>query len=585
VTRAGFLALVVIVFMPVGCGSEVSLTDDGSSVAAAPTPGPGPAPTLDTTAPSTPTGLSAAAVGSTAANVSWNASSDNVGVTGYIVRRDGVQIATPTTLILTDTGLSAGQAYAYTVAARDAAGNVSPFSTGAIVTTAAAPPPDTVLPTIPTNLTTAPAVNSVTLGWNPSTDNIGVVGYVVRRNATPVATVPTTNYVDSGLAPSTSYGYTVSAIDAAGNASPESAEARTTTLAPTAPPPPAPPPLSGTALGTLAASMAPGTWAQLNAGNQNSALGVGPISSTMLHYGNTEPWNPFSKVIELLNKDAGAIPYRHVRYDVATNQFVVVAANAGIPTLGHGYDHNTVNPYTGDFYHRLYSAFSGTISVRVKALGAPSFGGIPGMSDQIEQVAIGTAWWSGSFTGSGAQGALVVFNSGNSTGGPNDGHIAAFNPLTNSWFFSRTGMAPNYGSGSTYHSVIEYSPIKNVAVYGGGNVAGNRLWRLNSDGSFTTMPNVPPGKGVGMQQGLLVNEPITGNFLLLSGGELWELDPSGSGTWTQQTGTRNPPSGVGRPGPGSPEAIIASSISDYGVIAFITQPSSTGGTFYLYKHR
>jgi hypothetical protein len=179
----------------------------------------------------------------------------------------------------------------------------------------------------------------------------------------------------------------------------------------------------------------------------------------------------------------------------------------------------------------------------------------------------------------------MIFNSGNAVGNAQDGNILAYNPLTNSWFYNKIGMAPNFGSDATYHSVMEHSVRKNVAVYGGGNVAPNRLWRLSSDGSVAAMPNVPSGKGVGMQNGLLVDEPVTGNFLLLSAGQLWELNPSGSGTWTQLTGSRNPPSGVGIPGPGSnPQAVICSSIADYGVIAFVTQPLQTGGTFYLYKH-
>jgi hypothetical protein len=97
------------------------------------------------------------------------------------------------------------------------------------------------------------------------------------------------------------------------------------------------------------------------------------------------------------------------------------------------------------------------------------------------------------------------------------------------------------------------------------------------------MPDVPPGKAVGIQNGLLVNDPVSGNFLLLSAGELWELNPSGSGTWTQQTGLRVPPGAVGVPG--NLDAVIASSISDYGVVAFITQPGHTGATFFLYKHQ
>src|SRR5207245_1111362 len=60
----------------------------------------------DTTPPTTPTGLTAAAVGSTGANLSWSASTDNVAVTGYIVRRNGTQVATPATTSFADTGLS-----------------------------------------------------------------------------------------------------------------------------------------------------------------------------------------------------------------------------------------------------------------------------------------------------------------------------------------------------------------------------------------------------------------------------------------------------------------------------------------------
>jgi hypothetical protein len=333
--------------------------------------------------------------------------------------------------------------------------------------------------------------------------------------------------------------------------------------------------------------MQPGTWAQLNVSNQNALLGVGSVSGTMLHFVNSMPWNPFSKVIEIIAEDHNYGSLRHVRYDVATNLFVLVADDAGLGNgPAHGYDHNTLNPYTGDVYHRLYSGFTGTISSRKKVLGAgaTTWTALPNVS-AADQVAIGATWWSGPFVGGGNQGSFMLFNSGNATGNANDGQILAYNPLTNTWFYNQEGKAPFYGSGSTYHSVMEYSALKNVAVYGGGNAAPDRLWRLSSDGSVLAMPNVPSGKGVGIQQGLLVNEPVTGNFLLLSAGQLWELNPSGSGSWTQQTGTRTPPSGVGIPGPTNPVAVTVSSVSDYGVVVFITQPGQSGATFYLYKHQ
>src|SRR5437899_10217713 len=109
--------------------------------------GVGATPSADATPPSMPTGLTAAAAGSTGANLSWSASTDNVAVTGYIVRRNGVQVATPATTSFADTGLSAATTYSYTVAARDAAGNISPDSTSVSTTADTAPPPTpTALP-------------------------------------------------------------------------------------------------------------------------------------------------------------------------------------------------------------------------------------------------------------------------------------------------------------------------------------------------------------------------------------------------------------------------------------------------------
>jgi len=326
--------------------------------------------------------------------------------------------------------------------------------------------------------------------------------------------------------------------------------------------------------------MTPGTWASLTVSNQDSILSDIGVGGSMIGFSNSMPWNPVSKVIEIFGSDhLGATPnLHHVRYLVATNLFTLAQAAPAVPGIGHGYDHNTLNPYTGDFYTRLYGGFTGTISVMKKAFGASSFINIPSVAAS-EQVAIGATWWSGPFVGAGSQGSFMLFNSGNSFGNSNDGQILAYNPMTNTWFYNQQGKAPNYGSGATYHSVMEYSAIKNVAVYGGGNAAPTRLWRLSSDGSVLAMPNVPTGTTVGIEQGVLVDEPVTGNFLLLSAGELWELNPSGSGAWTQLA---TPPAGVGIPGS---RFVIASSIPEYGVVAFITQPSQTGGTFYLYKRQ
>src|SRR5205814_10184791 len=93
----------------------------------------GPPP--DTPPPSVPTGLRATAVSSSQINLSWAASSDNVGVSGYRVFRNGAQIATTSATSFTNTGLSPSTTYSYTVAAFDAAGNLSAQSSPANATT------------------------------------------------------------------------------------------------------------------------------------------------------------------------------------------------------------------------------------------------------------------------------------------------------------------------------------------------------------------------------------------------------------------------------------------------------------------
>ncbi len=89
----------------------------------------------DTIPPSIPTGLTATAVSTTQINLSWNASTDNVAVTGYQVFRNGTRVGTPTTTTFSDTGLSPSTLYSYTVQAVDAAANPSGESAPASATT------------------------------------------------------------------------------------------------------------------------------------------------------------------------------------------------------------------------------------------------------------------------------------------------------------------------------------------------------------------------------------------------------------------------------------------------------------------
>jgi chitinase len=89
----------------------------------------------DTTPPSAPSNLRVTGTTSSSISLAWNASTDNVGVTGYDVYRGGTRVTTTSGTSYTDGGLAASTTYAYTVYARDAAGNVSTASNQASGTT------------------------------------------------------------------------------------------------------------------------------------------------------------------------------------------------------------------------------------------------------------------------------------------------------------------------------------------------------------------------------------------------------------------------------------------------------------------
>ena len=98
-------------------------------------------------------------------------------------------------------------------------------------------PTDTVAPTVPTGLSATPtSMSRIDLSWTPSSDNVGVTGYRIFRSGTQVGTSATNSFSDTGLAANTTYSYTVSAVDAAGNASPPSTSVSATTLADTTAP-------------------------------------------------------------------------------------------------------------------------------------------------------------------------------------------------------------------------------------------------------------------------------------------------------------------------------------------------------------
>ncbi len=343
------------------------------------------------------------------------------------------------------------------------------------------------------------------------------------------------------------------------------------------PPPPPPPPIGGdSSLADLSESLSPGDWGQLNSvTGQDAVIGSQSGSSgSAITFANSQPWNPLNQSIEIMGADhlGGASAWmEHARYSSSTNSFSVIHPTGFLSGIGHVYDHLAVNPHNGDVYFVPYTGFTGTIPLFRKPFSGGSYSQVFSFTPISDQATHGSAWWSGSFSGAGAHGCFVLYDNGSGSG-----QLRCYDPLSASQIYSNDNAAPG-SAGDDYHTVVEYSAVHNVAVYGGGKSNANRLWRLSSDGSVTSMPDAP--MSIGMQNANLVNDPASGNFILMGSGQLWELNPTGTGRWTRMGSI---PSGVGDPA--APDGMISCAISDFGVIAYITQDSSSGGTFFLYKH-
>jgi chitodextrinase len=190
----------------------------------------------DTTAPTVPANLTATAASTTQINLSWTASTDAVGVTGYTVYRGGSPLKNVTGTSTTDAALSPGTQYCYAVAAYDAAGNTSAASTPLACATTL-----TQAPAAPSNLAVVPENQSTSLKLNWTDNSSNETGFRINRSTngssgfTEVASLPagTTTWTDTGVSSCTTYYYQVYAYNPGGNSGNATGNGKTAPAAPT----------------------------------------------------------------------------------------------------------------------------------------------------------------------------------------------------------------------------------------------------------------------------------------------------------------------------------------------------------------
>ncbi|MBD5544693.1 MAG: PKD domain-containing protein, partial [Lachnospiraceae bacterium] len=176
----------------------------------------------DETPPTAAGPISIGDVTPTSVTITYKEATDDTGITGYEIHRNGRKIAVTGALSYTDTGLTPDTAYVYTVYAFDEDRNLSGPSEEAEVVTL----PDEEAPEQVKGLSIVSSTGSaITLSWKPAIDNVKTEYYSLYRNEELVAAnIEGTTYKDAGLKENTLYIYTITASDKAGNVSEKSEE-------------------------------------------------------------------------------------------------------------------------------------------------------------------------------------------------------------------------------------------------------------------------------------------------------------------------------------------------------------------------
>jgi endonuclease I/chitodextrinase len=183
----------------------------------------------DTEAPTTPTDVTLTDITFNSVNISWSASSDNNGVTGYNVYVDEVLTAQTSSSITNTTisNLSTNTNYNFTIVAKDLINNRSASATITGKTLE-----DTQAPTIPAGLVVSNETDSsFEVSWQAATDNNVVTGYEIYVDNSLTATSETNTYTVIGLNTETTYALEIVAYDADNNKSNRSASINGTTTA------------------------------------------------------------------------------------------------------------------------------------------------------------------------------------------------------------------------------------------------------------------------------------------------------------------------------------------------------------------
>jgi chitodextrinase len=319
-------------------------------------------------------------------------------------------------------------------------------------------------------------------------------------------------------------------------------------------------------MGDLAARMQPGTWAELSTnGFSGSLLAPGGPYDSITQYADSAAWDSIRKKFFFLGISHSNPIWTMIAYDETSNSWSTVPLHSDFPQpdIGHGYDHNTVDSASGNFYHRKYN----TKKIYRYNQGTRVWDTLPAMPLQNIQVANALKWFPDM--------KRLIYVDG-------DWGVFAFNPNNSQWTkLANTngesgGGLPKLTMGS-YHNVAEYDPVHRVLLFGGG---GTKIYKMASDGTVTALKDAPITLGINST--LISNDPVSGKFLVFTNSaQFYEYDIT-TDTWALQPSSKSPPfftNSADGPARGTVEAAV----SNYGVVMFVTY-NFNNSKVYLYKH-
>ena len=309
-----------------------------------------------------------------------------------------------------------------------------------------------------------------------------------------------------------------------------------------------------TPLARLAASMTVGSWAELKTHGLTPEFLQFPtpvMTYSVLDYQNSGVWDPTSRQVLFI-----AGPHinqgRFLTYSEATNSWRR-EPDPPFALYSHTYNHNTINPATGEFFFRLNN------------------------QPDIWRYKIATQTWS-KLTSIPQRdynccGALQYFGERNGLLFVGTSEIEFYDLGRKRWSTPWTTIKTG-----PYHATAQYSPGAKVLIFGGGSGV-RTVYRMDAKGKITQMGDSPYPLDSGGHS-IFVADPVSGLFLLFGENRTFYVYDATTDKWTQQ----DQEAAFFDVGPEGPVySTIAVPISTHGVVMFISYSPREPRVF-LYKH-